>query len=97
MAGVGEDRDKGRFRRLPSRVRPTGTEHDVTPPAPAPETKYGSPLTQEGTIQGYSAIADYLTSTPRNSPRRVMLRVIYRVSALAALLYVAYQVLGALL
>jgi hypothetical protein len=97
MAGVGKDRDTGRFRRLPPRVRPTGTEHDVTPPAPAPEAAYANPLTPEGGIDGYAAIAEYLTSTPRNSPRRVMLRVIYGVSTLAALLYVAYQVVGALL
>jgi hypothetical protein len=97
MAGVGEDRDKGRFRRLPPHVRPTGTEHDVTPPAPAPEATYANPLIPEGGIAGYAAIAEYLTSTPRNSPRRVMLRVIYRVSALAALLWIAYRIVRALL
>ncbi|GLI01309.1 hypothetical protein Pa4123_65850 [Phytohabitans aurantiacus] len=95
--GVGDDPDRERYRRLPPRVHPTGTEHDVTPPSPPPEDKYSNPLTFEGGIQGYSAIADYLTTTPRNSPRRVMLRVIFGVSTLAAALYVAYQLIDAVL
>lgn len=94
---MGEDPDRERYRRLPPRVRPTGTEHDVTPPAPPPEDRYANPLTTEGGIKGYSVIADYLTSTPRNSPRRVMLRVIFGGSALAAALYVAYQWIDAAL
>ncbi|GAA4471299.1 hypothetical protein [Phytohabitans houttuyneae] len=67
-----EGPDRSRFRRLPPRVRPTGTEHDVTPPPAAPEVKYTSPFSPAGNVQAYEQLADYMTTEPRRSVRRIV-------------------------
>lgn len=71
MMDVDEETDAGQYRRLPPRVRPTGTEHDVTPPAPVSEVKYVSSLSPAGTVAAYQQVADYLITAPRRSGRRI--------------------------
>lgn len=53
-------------------MRPTGTEHDVTPPPAAPEVKYTSPFSPAGNVQAYEQLTDYMTTEPRRSVRRIV-------------------------
>ena len=87
MAGVDEEPDRSRFRRLPPRVRPSGSEQDVSPPQPVSEVKYTSSLSPAGGVQAYEQLADYMTTAPRRSWRRTVALVVVGLGLLAAVLY----------
>jgi hypothetical protein len=87
MAYMDEEPSRSRFRRLPPRVRPTGSEQDVTPPQPVPEVKYTSPLSPAGGVQAYEQLADYMTTAPRRSWRRTVALVVVGLGLLAVVLY----------
>ncbi|HET6530257.1 MAG TPA: hypothetical protein VFH03_06515 [Actinoplanes sp.] len=76
-----------RYRRLPPRVRPSGTGHDVSTPVPVPEVKYVSPLSPAGRVEAYEQLADHLVTTPRGSVRRIVAVVVLGLGLLALLLY----------
>ncbi|MEJ3748560.1 hypothetical protein WEI85_35425 [Actinomycetes bacterium KLBMP 9797] len=80
-----------RFRRLPPRVRPTGTEQDVSGPPPTREVKPVSALSPAGGVQAYEQVADYLAGAPRASWRRTALLVVLGLNGLALLAYALYQ------
>jgi hypothetical protein len=84
---VDDETDGGQYRRLPPRIRPTGTEHDVSTPAPSREVKYVNGLSPLGGVQAAEQVADYLTSTPRGSWRRTALLVALGLWLLAFALY----------
>ncbi|MDI6098855.1 hypothetical protein QLQ12_09610 [Actinoplanes sp. NEAU-A12] len=71
-----DEADGSRYRRLPPRVPPTGTEHDVSPPSPMSEVKYVSGLSPAGSVQAYEQLAEYVTTTPRGSWRRAAILVV---------------------
>jgi hypothetical protein len=84
MADVDERPDGNRYRRLPPRVRPTGTEQDVSPPQPVSEVKYVSALSPAGGVQAYEQLADYMTTAPRRSGRRIVALAILGLGLLGA-------------
>lgn len=87
MTDVDDETDGSPYRRLPPRVRPTGTEHDVSTPAPVSEVKYVSGLSPAGGVQAYEQLADFLTTAPRRSGRRIAVLVILGLGFLALALY----------
>jgi hypothetical protein len=86
MAGMDEEPGADKYRRLPPRVRPTGTEQDVSPPAPTAEVKYVSHLSPAGGVQAYEQLAEYMTTAPRRSGRRIAALVIVGLALLAVVL-----------
>jgi hypothetical protein len=87
MADVDEQSGASRYRQLPPRVRPTGTEQDVSPPPPSPEVKYVSGLSPAGGVQAYEQLADYMTTAPRTSWRRTSVLIILGLGLLALMLH----------
>ena len=78
--------DSSQYRRLPPRVPPTNTESDVSPPAPATETKYVHSLSPAGSVQAYEQITDYMTTTARGGRLRTAILVILGLVFLAVVL-----------
>lgn len=91
MMGMDEGSRGHRFRRLPPRVRPTGSEHDVSDPPPTPEVAPVSALSPAGEVQAYEQVAGYLVSAPRASWRRIVVLVVLGLNALGLLAYALYQ------
>jgi hypothetical protein len=87
MMDVDDETEGSQYRRLPPRIRPTGTEHDVSPPAPVREVREVNGLSPAGGVEAAEQVADYLTSTPRGSWRRTALLVVLGVGILAFALY----------
>jgi hypothetical protein len=82
---VNDETETGPHHRLPPRIRPTGTSHDVTPPAPATEVKYVSSISPAGEMQAYEQAATFLTGTARGRRLRTGLLIILGLVAIAVL------------
>ena len=77
MSGVDGEPGGNPYRRLPPRVRPTGSEQDVSPPPPLPEVKETVSFTPAGQVRAYEQLAEAATSAPRRSwPRAVVLAIL---------------------
>lgn len=87
MMDVDDATEGSQYRRLPPRIRPTGTEHDVSTPAPVREVRYVNGLSPAGGVEAAERVADYLTSTPRGSWRRTALLVALGLGLLGFALY----------
>ncbi|GAA4735873.1 hypothetical protein [Phytohabitans rumicis] len=85
MSAGDDERDGNPYRRLPPRIRPTGSEQDVTPPQAVPEVRSTNPFSPAGQVEAYGQMADFAIRTPKRDWRRTLLLAVLALGPLVLL------------